>query len=256
MGMEIFNSGRLWVFPNVSLKLNNSKGRIYFGQIQPQDVFESSSNFDKLCNEKEIKNMIAQNPEVLKILSEYKIQPKINIKDLRQLMDNHCKITQETAAGIANNLLPALKQKINIKNLKDSALLHDFGKVLIPAEILNKESFLSGNEQKIMNLHSELGYQLLKNSGINDDVLNLIRYHHFNKTENNYYPDINLQVLNLADKYSALTEKRAYKEKYSPQKALTILYCEVKSGNVHPLVFNALVKSVYKNNITDNIKKC
>ncbi len=256
MGIEIFNLGRLGVFPNVSLKLNNSKGRIYFGQAMPQDVFESSSNFDKLCNEKEINNMIAQNPEVLKILSEYKIQPKLNINELRELMNNHCKDTRETALEIADNLLPALKQKVNVKNLKDAAMLHDFGKVLIPSEILNKPSSLTPDELKIMNLHSELSYALLKNCGINDDVLNLIRHHHFNKTDNNYYPDVNLQILNLADKYCALTEKRVYKDKYSPQKALTILYSEVQSGNVHPLIFNALVKAVSEKENIKSIKKC
>ena len=66
-------------------------------------------------------------------------------------------------------------------------------------------------------------------------------------------PDINLQILNLADKYSALTEKRVYKEAFSPQKALTIIYSDVKKGNIHPFLFNALVKAVQANEIPQKI---
>ena len=148
-----------------------------------------------------------------------------------------------------------LHEKVNIKNLKDAAMLHDFGKVLIPAEILNKTGSLTPEEHRIMDLHSELGYQLLKNTGVNNEVLNLVRNHH-NTSGNNYIPDINLQILNLADKYSALTEKRVYKEAYSPKKALTVIYADVKRGDVHPFIFNALVKAVNNNEVSQNVNKC
>ena len=92
----------------------------------------------------------------------------------------------------------------------------------------------------------------MKNSGVNNEVLNLVRYHHDNK-QNNFVPDINLQILNLADKYSALTEERVYKEAFSPQKALTILYSEVKKGDIHPFLFNALVKSVQPQNAPQKV---
>ena len=151
--------------------------------------------------------------------------------------------------------MPALKQQVNMKDLKDAALLHDFGKVLIPTEILNKNGALSLNEHRIMDLHSELGYQLLKNSGVSDEVLQLVRYHHNNfDSKGNIIPDINLQILNLADRYSALTEKRVYKDEYSPKKALTILFADVKRGNIDPMLFNALVKIVQKQDSEDETK--
>ena len=90
-----------------------------------------------------------------------------------------------------------------------------------------------------MDLHPELGYQLLKYTGVNNEVLKYVRYHH-----DNDYPDINLQIINLADKYSALTEKRVYKDAMTPKQALTIIYSDVQSGKVEQPLFNALVKSV------------
>lgn len=257
--MEIFSLNQYPVGLNSNIKLNSINKRIYFGHKQVSDSFQSQSLMN-LCNEDIIRKQIAQNPEIKNILSSNNMPVRLNMEELKSLMTGHSVGTQNTAAAIVANLPMALKQQVNIKNLKDAALLHDFGKVLIPTEILNKNGSLTPEEHKIMDLHTELGYQLLKNTNVNDEVLNLVRYHHNIFEENSsipktYVPDINLQVLNLADKYAALTEKRVYKEAYSPQKALTIIYGDVKRGNIHPFLFNALVKAVNNNNISANVNK-
>lgn len=257
--MEIFNPNQYRVGLNSSIQFNKFGNKIYFGQSSP-DTFQNNSP-TKFCNEFEIKKMISQNPEIRKILAPNKMPVRLNMSELKDLMENHCKDTQNIAMGITQNLPAALKQHVNIKDLKDGAMLHDFGKVLIPPEILNKNGKLTPEEHKIMDLHTELGYQLLKNSGVNNEVLDLIRYHHDNYEETgnvrkNFIPDVNLQILNLADKYSALTEKRVYKEPYSPQKALTIIYGDVKSGKVHPFLFQALVKSVAAEKVSTSVNKC
>jgi len=250
--MEIFNSGLYNVGLNPNVQFNKFGNKIYFGQNQAKDSFRSTS-VTNLGNEFEIKKMISQNPEVRKILVSNKIPVRLNMAELQELMEKHCKDTQDIAVGIFKNLPQALKQQVDIKTLKDGAMLHDFGKVLIPPEVLNKNGALTPEEHKIMDLHSELGYQLLKNTGLSEKVLNIVRYHHDNYeetglTRKNFIPDINLQIVNLADKYSALTEKRVYKEAYSPKKALTIIYSDVKSGKVHPFLFQALVKSLSEQN--------
>lgn len=249
--MEIFNPSQYGIGLVSNIQANKLGNRVSFRSNAAGDSFESTSPA-RFFNEQEIKKMISQNPEVKKILSANKIPAKLNMQELLELKDNHCKATQDIAQTIANNLPQALKQQVNMKNLKEGALLHDFGKVLIPPEILNKNGALTNEEHKIMDLHTELGYQLLKNTGINDEVLKLVRHHHCEK-EANYVPDINVQILNLADKYSALTEKRVYKEAFTPQKALTIIYGDVKKGNIHPFLFNALVKSVQNNEVPQKL---
>lgn len=249
--MEIFNPSQYGIGLVSNIQLGKLGNRVSFRSNAAGDSFENNSPA-KLFNELEIKKMISQNPELKKILSENKLPVRLNMDELMELKSNHCQDTQEVAQSIVKNLPQALKQGVNIKNLKDAAILHDFGKVLIPSEILNKNGALTEEEHKIMDLHTELGYQLLKNSGVNDDILKLVRYHHTEKHKD-IVPDINLQILNLADKYSALTEKRVYKEAFSPQKALTIIYSDVKKGNIHPFLFNALVKAVQANEIPQKI---
>lgn len=254
--MEIFNPIQYAVGLNSNIKLNNLGKNIYFGQGLEKDTFQSTSP-TRFCNELEIKKLISNNPELKKILKENKIPVRLNMAELKDLMENHCKVTQDVSVEIFKNLPQALKQQVNIKYLKEGAILHDFGKVLIPAEILNKKGALTEAEHKIMDLHSVIGYELLKNAGLDDKVLTLIRYHHENSDGHRHFvPDINLQIINLADKYSALTEKRVYKEALTPQQALMIIYGDVQKGTVHPFLFNALVNSINANVAEKNVTKC
>lgn len=209
------------------------------------DSFRNNSPL-ALYNEHEIKKMVCENPEIIEILKNHRIPLRLNMKEIYELRNGHCQTTQDICVKIAKNIPPDLRQFINIKDLKDAAILHDFGKVLIPAKILNKNSVLTQEEYKIMNLHSELGYQLLKTTGVNQNVQNIVRYHH--NIDGNYLPDINLQILNLADKYSALTENRVYRKQYSPAQALKIIHNDVLKGNIDPLLFHALVNAIKNEN--------
>ena len=53
--------------------------------------------------------------------------------------------------------------------------------------------------------------------------------------------DIGVQLISIADKYSALREARVYRCKMTRLEALLILYKEVREGKILPEVFNALV---------------
>jgi putative nucleotidyltransferase with HDIG domain len=148
-------------------------------------------------------------------------------------------------------MLPTeMKKEINLSVLQQAAMLHDYGKVLIPEEILNKKGALTPEEKKIMELHSEFGYELLKQQGVNEEVLNLIKYHH-QKPDGSGYPvadknfeySISSQILEAADMYSAITEERPYHKASTKEQALEIIYEEVKKGVICREVFEALRKS-------------
>jgi putative nucleotidyltransferase with HDIG domain len=138
--------------------------------------------------------------------------------------------------------------------LEEASMLHDLGKVLIPSKILNKPAKLNVRERKIMNIHSTLGYELLKTQGVSEDVLNLIKYHHQNWKHSGYpiltseskASDLGVQIISIADKYSALREARVYRRRLSRIEALLVLYREVREGKILPEVYQALVKYAEK----------
>jgi len=231
-----------------NIKVNRqSAPKIKFGQRLVSDTFQLNSPL-RFYNEVAIRKMISQNPEVRNILDKYKLPVHLNMNELQELKAGHCLDTQNIALEVLKHMPVSLAAEVNAANLKDAAILHDFGKVLIPPAVLNKNSKLTTSEYEVMGLHTELGYQLLKTTGINEDVLKLVRNHHntfmVKDGKISFVPDVTLQILNLADKYSALTEKRTYKEAYTPQKALSIIAQEVYEGKVSPVLYMALTEAV------------
>lgn len=237
MGLEI---NRPLYVGGITSNINTVR---YRGLAAP-DTFEITSN-KRYTTEPAVKKMIDR--KVINIVKCFNPQLKLNMKGLENLLENHCANTEITANGIIENLPFSLRIKVDKKAVDDACYLHDLGKVLIPENILNKPDKLNEAETEIMHKHSELSYELLKNTDIDKKTLKLIRNHHQNikktgypRVGNDFNADLNLQILSTADKYSALTEKRPYKDAMSPKQALTVIYQDVKEGKLHPFIFKAL----------------
>lgn len=238
--------------------INNNYGVVlknnvrFHGNLR-QDSFEVSS-LNVYTAENTLNKAISENPRIKAILDEAGVPCKLNMAVLENLQKNHALDTKNIAIGIIENLPFSLKNKVDKVSVEKAAYLHDVGKALIPEEILNKNGTLNESETKIMHLHSELGFELLKNSNLDKKTLSIIKNHHQNARRTGYpfvdkmfFADINQQIVALADKYSALTEKRAYKDALTPKEALTVIYRDVERGNFNPVVFNSLVKYSQKN---------
>jgi len=113
-----------------------------------------------------------------------------------------------------------------------AAPMHDIGKIGIPDEILRKPGRLTHCEFEIMKKHTQMGYEILKDSPSEflqmGAVIALSHHERFNGTG---YPhrlggqDIPLpaRIVSVADAYDALTSARPYKPKWSLEKAIEFL---------------------------------
>lgn len=219
------------------------------------------SNLNKYMNEKAITEMISVNSEITEILNKFKISVQINMKILNNLVKNHLPETKKIALGIAENLPQNFKAGVNRKALIEATALHDISKVIMPENIVNKEGVLTDAEREIMQEHAKLSYELLKTTDLSEETLNLIKNHHQNPQKTGYpsvgedfTADINLQILSMADIYSALREKRSYKDEMSKEQALEILNKETRQGKFHPQVYEALVRYADKQERSAKIK--
>lgn len=209
---------------------------------------------DEKLEKNVVKRMIESNPYISKLLRRYKIKPSIDTKTLNELTGGHMNDTCNIAMGVYSILSDNIKNQVDKGSLKEASMLHDLGKILIPSKILNKSAKLNFKERKIMNIHSILGFELLKTQNINEETLALIKYHHQNLkhsgypalSEENTSSDIGVQIISIADKYSALREARVYRRRLSRLESLLILYKEVREGKILPEVFKALVKYAEK----------
>ena len=207
---------------------------------------------DNLLNKNVLTDIVRSNPVISSILKTQNLRPELNIENFKRTTYRHSLDTRNYAVGIYNFLPADVKAESNVKYIQKGALLHDIGKVLIPQNILNKHGRLTPKEKDIMHLHSKLSEAILSTQNIEPEVLNIVKYHHQNKAGSGYPEiknspfgyDINTEIVSLADKYSALTEKRMYKNPMSSDKALSIIRQDVDSGNINPVVYEALVKFV------------
>ncbi|HET9683683.1 MAG TPA: diguanylate cyclase [Gemmatimonadaceae bacterium] len=114
------------------------------------------------------------------------------------------------------------------------AMLHDVGKLIVPAEVLNKAGTLTVEEWAVMRQHPAAGAQMLDDVRFPWDVLPMIRGHH-ERWDGTGYPDalrgedipLAARILCIADVYDALTTERSYKRAFSHLEAMEIMRREI-----------------------------
>jgi putative nucleotidyltransferase with HDIG domain len=110
------------------------------------------------------------------------------------------------------------------------ALLHDVGKLLVPAEVLNKPGKLTDEEWALVRRHPAAGVELLADIEFPWDVCPIVQSHH-ERWDGKGYPDglagsaipLTARVVCIADVYDALTSKRSYKERFTHEQAMDVM---------------------------------
>ena len=104
-----------------------------------------------------------------------------------------------------------------------AGLLHDVGKMLVPKEILTKNSKLEDGEYNIIKSHSIKGYQAIKDSPVDIRVKYAVLMHH-ERCDGSGYPngfvadqiDDFAKIVAIADVYDAMTSNRKYRNAVCP----------------------------------------
>lgn len=106
-----------------------------------------------------------------------------------------------------------------IEALHIGALLHDIGKIGIPDNVLLKRGALTEEEMEVMKRHPEMGYEIIKDLPMPDDVKVIVRHHH-EHYDGSGYPDglegeaipLVARMFCIMDVFEALVAYRPYKE--------------------------------------------
>ena len=126
-------------------------------------------------------------------------------------------------------------------------LVHDIGKMSVPAEILSKPGRLSAIEFELVKTHAEQGYQILKDVEFPLPIARIIREHH-ERMDGSGYPQglkgdeilIEARILAVADVLEAMASHRPYRPSLGLEEAIS----EIESHRVQhfdPEVVDALL---------------
>ena len=192
----------------------------YLAQTMPSQLV------GKYANAGLLKEIIKQNPVLAAQIDKNARNIEIYPKNVTSEINGHFIPTYKTALKIMQNSGENFTQE-NYMTMKKAALLHDIGKAYIPEKILNKKGKLNASEREVVDRHAALSYEILKNAGAKGQMLNLVKNHHAYDKNN---PSM-VQILQIADIWSALKQKRAYKEAFSDAKAMAILKERAQNGD-------------------------
>ncbi len=117
-----------------------------------------------------------------------------------------------------------------IDTIRFGSLLHDIGKLMIPAHVLSKPGRLTEQEWKELQSHPERGFEMAEQLGFGPGILDIILYHH-ERNDGSGYPDgldVNaipwtVRIVAVMDAFDALTSPRTYREALSVDAARTLL---------------------------------
>ncbi|HEY1304143.1 MAG TPA: HD domain-containing phosphohydrolase [Vicinamibacterales bacterium] len=142
----------------------------------------------------------------------------------------HVERVQYYAAALARSLELS---DLDRQNVEIAALLHDIGKLAVPEHILSKPGPLTLEERKTMQLHAQIGAEIVSAVPFPCPVAPLIRSHH-ERWDGKGYPSglrgeqipVGARVLSVVDFYDALTSARPYRPALLPDVALMMLQAE------------------------------
>jgi len=149
----------------------------------------------------------------------------IDAKD--QTTHCHVRRVQIYAAGLGEVLGLSRDE---IAALKAGSLLHDIGKLAVPAHIVNKPGRLSPAEFEKMKIHTTVGAQILSRVDFPYPVTPIVRHHH-EQWDGHGYPDglkgdqipITARIISVVDCFDSVREDRPFRRSMTRDEAIAFL---------------------------------
>lgn len=104
------------------------------------------------------------------------------------------------------------------QGIRLASLVHDIGKIQVPAEVLNKPGKLTDLEFSLIKLHPQTGYEILKGIKFPWPIAEAVRQHH-ERLDGTGYPQglkgdqiiIEARIIAVADTVEAMSSHRPYR---------------------------------------------
>lgn len=148
----------------------------------------------------------------------------IDLKDPK--LARHC----QAVAAYSLHIASAMGLGHDLRKLREAALLHDIGKLMVDTAILNKQGSLTDREFLQVRGHSERGMRFLSFFRLGD-IATDVAWHHHERWDGQGYPDglkeneIHqfTRIVTVADAVDAMAENRPYRNHLSDDEIISQL---------------------------------
>ncbi len=183
---------------------------------------------------------IFRNPDALLSLAR--------LKSFDDYTAHHCLNVAVLALhlGAALGVLQAELLRLGI-----GAILHDLGKVRVPADLVKKQHGLSGAEFELVKTHVAQGADIiLRSPNLPEDAALVALNHHERYDGSGYLRGLRGAaigkfglIVTVADVYDAMTSERSYKKRIAPAQAVKRIY-EWAGSYFHPVHVRRFIQCV------------
>jgi PAS domain S-box-containing protein/putative nucleotidyltransferase with HDIG domain len=218
----------IWVSGN-SQVIRDERGQILYYEGIIEDITDRKDSLDRLRNA--LKGTVSALASVVETRDPYTAGHQRHVADL--------------ALSIAREMGLAANQ---IEGLRMAAVIHDIGKISVPAEILTKPGKLTDLEYGIIKIHTQAGYNILKDIDFPWPVAKMV-YEHHERMNGTGYPRnlkgneilLEARILAVSDVVESMASHRPYRAALGIDTALEEI--EKNKGTLYDEdVVNACVK--------------
>jgi len=124
-------------------------------------------------------------------------------------------------------------QKDTIDTIRMAGIIHDIGKISVPAEILSKPGILTDIEMSLIRVHPQSGYDILKDAELPYPIAEIVLQHH-ERLDGSGYPQglkddhilLETKIIAVADVVEAILSHRPYR----PAKGIDVALDEIEKN--------------------------
>ncbi|MDD3460835.1 MAG: HD domain-containing protein [Mesotoga sp.] len=159
-------------------------------------------------------------------LAEALRQVNVALEGAVELVSKVVEVRDPYTAGHQENvsrLATAIAKRLglgedSVRAVRIAGLLHDVGKVSIPAEILSKPGKLTDLEWSLIKRHPVMGYEILRDVKLGGPIVDIVKHHH-ERVNGTSYPEglagselsLESKIMAVANLVEAMVSRRPYR---------------------------------------------
>lgn len=239
----------------------NTLGERRYLEVHAYPVFDEAANLKRvieyaldITDRKEVEEALKQSiSEMRRTLEETVYALGVTSEKRDPYTHGHQQRVAKLACSIGELLSVPAEQ---IEGIRVASLLHDIGKIYIPAEILSKPAKLTSMEFGLMQSHPSVGYEILKRIPFPWAVADVVLQHH-ERLDGSGYPGgldsskilDEAKIVAVADVVEAMSSHRPYRAALGLDRALDEI--SRHRGDIYdPDVVDACLELFYKHDFT------